>query len=112
MAALPIVLHRVDAHALWISPRALELTKAHLGGSFPDTVPGGEILRHSSSGEPTGIFVDAAQSLVPVPKWSTEQMREYAERALKDAVAVGLTSIHDAMTSVAELELFNQLSPP
>lgn len=107
MASLPIVLHRVDGHAIWISPRALELTKAHLGGSFPETVPGGEILR-DTSGEPTGIFVDAAQNLVPVPKWSTEQMRQYAELAIKDALAVGLTSIHDAMTSVAELELFNQ----
>ncbi|KAI1790602.1 amidohydrolase family-domain-containing protein [Ganoderma leucocontextum] len=108
LASLPIVLHRVDGHAIWISPRALELTKAHLGGSFPETVPGGDILR-DTSGEPTGIFVDAAQSLVPVPKWSTQQMREYADRAVKDAVAVGLTSIHDAMTSVAELELFQRL---
>ncbi|PIL25921.1 hypothetical protein GSI_11674 [Ganoderma sinense ZZ0214-1] len=108
LATLPIVLHRVDGHAIWISPRALELTKAHLGASFPETVPGGEILR-DSSGEPTGIFLDAAQSLVPVPKWSSHQMREYAELAIKDALAVGLTSVHDAMTSVAELELFNQL---
>ncbi|EJF60100.1 hypothetical protein DICSQDRAFT_137677 [Dichomitus squalens LYAD-421 SS1] len=108
LAALPIALHRVDVHALWISPRALELTKAHNGGGLPVSVPGGEILR-DSAGEPTGIFVDAAQSLVPVPKWSRQQVREYADRAIKDALAVGLTSIHDAATSVEEFELFKQL---
>ena len=107
LASLPIALRRVDAHALWISPRALELTAAHNGGSLPESVPGGEILR-DSSGQPTGIFVDAAQSLVPVPKWSRQQMREYADRAIKDALAVGLTSVHDAATSVDEFELFKQ----
>ena len=75
-----------------------------------DAVPGGEILR-DSSGQPTGIFVDAAQSLVPVPKWSRQQMREYADRAIKDALAVGLTSVHDAATSVEEFELFKQYVP-
>lgn len=95
-------------HALWLSPRAIALTKAHLNGTFPDSTPGGEIIRESSTGEPTGIFVDAAMSLVPIPKWSEWQMRDYAERTVKDALGVGLTSVHDAATSLQEFELFKQ----
>ena len=95
-------------HALWLSPRALELTKAHLGGTFPSVVPGGEIIRDRATDEPTGVFVDEAQALVPVPKWSASLMREYAERTFKDAISVGLTGVHDASTSIEELELFKQ----
>ncbi|KAI0651264.1 amidohydrolase family-domain-containing protein [Trametes meyenii] len=109
LASLPIALHRVDVHALWLSPRALALTKEHLNGTFPHSVPGGEIIRHPSTGEPTGVFLDAAQSLIPVPKWSKWQMRDYASRTVKDALAVGLTTIHDASTSLDELELFKEL---
>ncbi|KAI9061249.1 hypothetical protein FKP32DRAFT_1613179 [Trametes sanguinea] len=109
LASLPIVLHRVDVHALWLSPHAVALTKAHLNGSLPDSIPGGEIVRDATTGEPTGIFVDAAMSLVPIPRWSTAQMREYADRTVQDALAVGLTSIHDAATSLAEFELFQQM---
>ncbi|KAH9856434.1 amidohydrolase family-domain-containing protein [Lenzites betulinus] len=109
LADLPIALHRVDVHALWLSPRALELTKAHLNGTFPESVPGGEIVRDPASGEPTGIFVDAAMSLVPIPTWADWQIREYAERTVKDALAVGLTSVHDASTSLEEFELFKQM---
>ncbi|KAI0776794.1 amidohydrolase family-domain-containing protein [Trametes elegans] len=109
LASIPIALHRVDVHALWLSPRAIALTKAHLNGSFPDAVPGGEIIRDSATGEPNGIFVDAAMSLVPVPKWSEWQMREYADRAIKDLLAVGLTSVHDAATSLEEFDIFRQM---
>ncbi|KAI0324882.1 hypothetical protein GY45DRAFT_1357026 [Cubamyces sp. BRFM 1775] len=109
LASLPIALHRVDVHALWLSPRALSLTQEHLNGSFPKTVPGGEIVRNSTTGEPTGIFVDSAMNLVPIPAWSTWQMRDYAERAVKDALSVGLTSIHDAATSLEEFELFREM---
>ncbi|KAI0830178.1 amidohydrolase family-domain-containing protein [Trametes gibbosa] len=106
---LPIALHRVDVHALWLSPRALELTKAHLNGTFPDSVPGGEIIRDPNTSKPTGIFVDAAMSLVPIPKWPDWQIREYAGRTMKDALEVGLTSVHDAATSIEEFELFRQM---
>ncbi|CDO70443.1 hypothetical protein BN946_scf184999.g84 [Trametes cinnabarina] len=109
LASLPIALHRVDVHALWLSPRAVALTKAHLNGTFPASVPGGEIVRDPATGEPTGIFVDAAMSLVPIPSWSASQMRDYAAQTVKDALAVGLTSIHDAATSLAEFELFQQM---
>ncbi|KAH9922335.1 amidohydrolase family-domain-containing protein [Epithele typhae] len=109
LAGLPIALHRVDVHALWLSPRALALTRTHLGGSFPASVPGGQIVR-GDDGEPTGVFLDAAQELVPVPKWSAQKKAEYAARVVRDAVAVGLTSVHDASMEMETLELFKSMN--
>lgn len=43
-----IALVRVDGHSAWVSPRVLELM-----GDIPDTVEGGEIVRHPN-GKPTG----------------------------------------------------------
>lgn len=93
-----IELIRVDGHATWISPRALEVTKESLpGGRWPsdDEVSGGEI-RKDANGNPNGIFIDNAMSLVPTPPRSAEDLEAYAKRGMTDALAVGLTSVHDA----------------
>ncbi|CAL1698062.1 unnamed protein product [Somion occarium] len=94
----PISLSRVDGHALWLSPRALEFTLHSLPGKqWPndEDVAGGEI-RKGEDGQPTGIFVDNAMDLVPAPPPSAEQTEQFARHAMKDALSVGLTSVHDA----------------
>ena len=37
-------------------------------------------------------------AIVPVPAATKAQLREYFDGAVRDALAVGLTSIHDATT--------------
>lgn len=54
----------------------------------------------------SGIFVDNAMSLIPVPTPSNAQVLQYFERTMKDALAVGLTSIHDAATSLDDIEFY------
>jgi predicted amidohydrolase YtcJ len=44
----------------------------------------------------SGVFLDNAQQLVPQPAWSDDQISEFAQITLDDALAHGLTSIHDA----------------
>ena len=46
----PIVLYRVDVHAVWVSPKVLQLLEP-----LPKTVEGGLIIR-DDSGRPTGWF--------------------------------------------------------
>jgi hypothetical protein len=55
-----------------------------------------------------GVFVDNAISLIPVPAWTESDMHRYAARAYKDALAVGLTSIHDAMSTPARIAFFKK----
>jgi predicted amidohydrolase YtcJ len=46
----PIVLRRVDGHAIWVSPRVLELS-----GELPDEIEGGTIVR-GEDGNATGTL--------------------------------------------------------
>ncbi|KAG8901634.1 hypothetical protein FRC01_009794, partial [Tulasnella sp. 417] len=98
----PIVLARVDYHAYWISPRALELL-----GDLPDQVDGGLIVR-DADGRPTGIFVDNAMALVDKtkPTWTRLEMLSYYNTTIHDALKHGLTSIHDAATYPLWIDFF------
>jgi hypothetical protein len=42
---------RVDVHASWVSDTALELTIGAHGGKLPETVEGGDIIRHDDGTE-------------------------------------------------------------
>ncbi|KAG6370706.1 amidohydrolase 3 [Boletus reticuloceps] len=97
-----IYLDRVDGHAAWVSNRVLQLM-----GSLPNEVDGGLIIR-DTSGKPTGIFVDNAMAIVPIPAPTKSQLREYFDRTVKDALAVGLTSIHDAATEPHMIEFYQE----
>ncbi|KAG8215284.1 amidohydrolase family-domain-containing protein [Butyriboletus roseoflavus] len=97
-----IYLNRVDVHAAWVSHRVLQLM-----GELPNEVDGGIIIR-DSSGKPTGIFVDAAMAIVPVPAQTKAQLRDYFDRTVRDAHAVGLTSIHDAATEPHEIQFYQE----
>lgn len=97
-----INLVHVDCHAAWVSNRVLQLM-----GHLPEGVEGGEIIR-DDSGKPTGILVDKATWLVPLPHLSKEEMLQYFDRAMQDALSVGLTSIHDASTELDVIELYKE----
>ncbi|KAH0834031.1 amidohydrolase family-domain-containing protein [Lanmaoa asiatica] len=97
-----IYLDRVDVHAAWVSNRVLQLM-----GKLPDEVDGGLVIR-DSYGKPTGIFVDNAMTIVPVPPPTKAQLRDYFDRTVSDAHAVGLTSIHDAATEPHEIEFYQE----
>ncbi|KAH7924458.1 hypothetical protein BV22DRAFT_1013302 [Leucogyrophana mollusca] len=85
-----ISLQRVDGHASWVSNRVLQLM-----GNLPSEVSGGAVIR-DEKGKPTGILIDNAMLLIPAPPASKAQVLEYINRTITDALAVGLTSIHDA----------------
>lgn len=92
LSGRPIALRRVDGHAIWVSQAVLDLM-----GDLPPSknVEGGLIVR-DSNGIPTGVFVDNAMSLVPIPSWTEQELEAFFEVTMKEAVKFGLTSIHDA----------------
>jgi len=55
-----------------------------------------------------GIFVDNAMNLVPIPEWSEAQTTQYFETAARDALSVGLTSIHDASSTPDQIAFFKR----
>ena len=100
----PVWLSRVDGHAGWANTRALEI--ANISRDTPD-VQGGRIIR-DSRGDATGIFIDNTMSYISsnIPERS-EQEEEMALSLALDAMAEnGLTSVHDARTSIETWEMY------
>ncbi|MBN2355432.1 amidohydrolase [candidate division KSB1 bacterium] len=90
----PIFVSRLDGHMGLANSLALKL--AGIDRNTPDP-PGGEIVRDSKTGEPTGILKDEAMTAVYnlVPAASEEENIEAARAALKHARQYGITSLQD-----------------
>ncbi|KAJ7668524.1 amidohydrolase family-domain-containing protein [Mycena polygramma] len=102
----PIMLLRVDVHAAWVSERVLEI----MAPLPPDSdVEGGSIIR-DASGEPTGVFVDSAMTLIPTPPWAPEQYMDFFNTATAEALRHGLTSVHDAFTDPDMVAFFKRVA--
>jgi hypothetical protein len=86
----PVWLRRIDGHAGWANQAAL----AAAGISGATAAPqGGEILREG--GAPTGVLVDAAMALVPVPAPTGADLQRRLLAAQARALACGLTGVHE-----------------
>jgi hypothetical protein len=103
----PVWLRRVDGHAGWANSEALRRAKVTGDSKAPSD---GQILR-DSRGEPTGVFIDGAMSLVdraiPPPSAEDHSRRILAGQRL--ALEAGLTGIHDAGVSATEAEAYRAL---
>ena len=88
----PVLLEHVDGHLIWANSLALQ--RAGVTKKTKDP-PNGEILRDPKTGEPTGILLESAMSLVwkAVPQPSAARRREALLNALARARSLGVTSI-------------------
>jgi predicted amidohydrolase YtcJ len=89
----PVLLERVDGHAVWVNGAAL--AAAGVTARTPDPA-GGKILR-DGHGEPTGVFIDNAIDLITraVPKASAAARERRILAAAQAVAALGLTGIHE-----------------
>ncbi|MCZ6670222.1 MAG: amidohydrolase [Acidobacteria bacterium] len=102
----PVVLRRVDGHAVWLNARALEI--AGITAATPDP-PGGKIER--AGGHPTGILIDNAVDLVQkwIPEPSRDEQLRRLEAASRACLRDGLTSIHDAGIDWDRVGLYQEM---
>lgn len=104
--AHPVFLKRVDGHAALANAEALK--RAGITARTPSP-PGGEILK-DASGEPTGVLVDNAMELVAkvidAPEPSTADLLLKAQEM---CLSVGLTGVHDAGVSPADVVEYQRL---
>lgn len=100
----PVLLHRVDGHAIWVNTKALEMAGVNKDTRDPS---GGKIER-DASGKPTGVLVDAAMELVNrvVPLPTPAEARATLDVALVSLAKVGLTSVHDAGIKVVQDDIY------
>ena len=103
----PVVLTRVDGHAIWVNSMAMQLAGVNQTTRSP---LGGEILR--LDGKPTGIFVDKAENLIlkHIPKQSLEQKERALFTAAQHLLSLGITSAHDAGVDYDTWHLYQRLA--
>lgn len=102
----PVVLGRVDGHAIWVNSKAMQLSE--ITNLTPDPT-GGKIVR-DETGKPTGVFVDNAKLLIE--KYIPERDSQTKLTALKTAfhylTTYGITGVHDAGVSLDDILLYKQ----
>jgi predicted amidohydrolase YtcJ len=102
----PVVLSRVDSHAIWVNSKALVLAGITAKTKAPE---GGEIIK-DEFGNPTGIFVDKAESLITqhMPAPSKQDISDSLDAAGKHLLSLGITSTHDAGIDKATWEVYKE----
>jgi predicted amidohydrolase YtcJ len=108
-AGVPVLLWRVDGHAVLASESAL--AAAGIGPATPDP-EGGRIFRDPHSDRPTGLLLDNAAERVrqAVPEPAPREMEEIFRRSLAYCASLGLAGVHDAGVGPAELEALRSLA--
>nr|CDI56546.1 amidohydrolase family protein [Melanopsichium pennsylvanicum 4] len=111
----PIILRRVDVHALWLSEVGLNMIVRGAKG-FPVSpegdhkVDGGLVVR-DSDGKPTGILIDNAMNFAyqVVPEWTDDQRKIFLDAATEDLLRVGITSVGDAATDLKAAKFYKKM---
>ncbi len=101
----PVVLERVDGHAVIASRQALY--QAMIAPN--QTINGGEIV--TINGKLTGVLIDNATRLVTkiIPQPKEADVTKYLQDAEKNCFAVGLTSVQDCGLDAAVVDLVKKL---
>lgn len=100
----PVVLERIDGHALLANAEAMRLAGVDASTTAPE---GGTILR-DGAGEPTGVFIDNAMSLVSraAPSSTDAGIRDAVRRATALLHSRGVTAVHDAGIDERTLDVY------
>ena len=105
----PVWLSRVDGHVGWANSAAIRAVRRDLSG---DWQPDGGRIDRDAAGKPTGLFIDNAMLLVEQarPAMSEATAEHALEIAMRAAAEQGLTGVHDAGITLAELGRYQRLA--
>ena len=103
----PVILSRIDGHAILVNQKAMEIAEINETTTDPD---GGKILE-IQDGIPSGIFIDNAEKLITdyVPKYSSEKIRRIIENAANHLRELGLTGVGDAGIPISRIDDYKYL---
>lgn len=102
---IPVVLRRIDGHAVLVNQKALDLAKINL----KTNVQGGEIV--IENGNLTGVLIDNPMDLIDsiIPKPSTKTKIQALLDAQKICFDLGLTTVDDAGLDKNIIQLIDSL---
>ncbi|MGM0530105.1 MAG: amidohydrolase [Bacteroidota bacterium] len=101
----PVFLNRIDGHAALVNSEALE----RAGITSGTEVEGGKI--YTENGEPTGLLVDNATSLVSdiIPEPTKQEKVSALKKGAGNCFGAGLTSVADAGLDYESIHLMDSL---
>jgi predicted amidohydrolase YtcJ len=104
----PVVLERIDGHALLANASAMRAA----GVTAATKDPAGGRIEREANGAPTGVFVDNAMEIIDrvIPPMSHDEMTSTALAAVKESNRWGLTGLHDPGEPRAVLDVFEELA--
>ncbi|WP_042351271.1 amidohydrolase [Bacillus massiliigorillae] len=99
----PVILLHAEGHYGWVNSKALEVSGITRDTENPDY----GIIYKDNEGEPSGILIETAISLVTdyAYDFSKEQLSEMVSQFLDHAAALGVTSVNDLYASRAHEKL-------
>jgi predicted amidohydrolase YtcJ len=102
----PVVLERVDGHAIVVNSAALKAAGVTAAIHDPD---GGKIDR-DSTGKPTGLFVDKARGLIEraIPPRTEADADEALAEAQEQLLSFGVTGVGSMSTTPGDWAAFNR----
>jgi predicted amidohydrolase YtcJ len=101
----PVLLERVDGHALIANQQAINLAKVQPG----QLIPGGSI--ETKDGKLTGIFIDNAETFIQsvIPPVTKAEYAAALQEAQQNCFAVGLTTVVDCGLNKKDVDLLDAL---
>src|SRR5262245_54583269 len=104
----PVYLTRADGHGVVANSAAIKL--AGVDKNTPNPF-GGEIMKDKETGEPNGMFLDRAQSLIGsrIPPRGPGDAEQEILLGVKRSISLGGCEIQNAGSSYSEVALLNKL---
>ncbi len=101
---LPVALSSEDGHSTWVNSETLNLAGVTKETKNP---PGGIIERDPMTGEPNGTLRESADALVSnvIPDYTVEEVARGLEEYQTMALALGITTAHEASLVVGANDL-------
>ena len=105
----PVWLERIDGHAGWANSAAMAAVQRDLAG---DWQPDGGRIDRDAQGRPSGVFIDTAMAVVEsaMPAIDAAAAERALQLGMQSAVEHGLTGVHDAGVSLAQLRIYQSLA--
>lgn len=101
----PVMLTRVDGHAVLVNDKALEMASI----SLETAVEGGKII--ITDGKLTGIILDNAIELIKalIPETDEKLLKKAIQEVQSELFAYGITYVHEAGISNGQLQLLDKM---
>jgi len=103
----PVILERADGHAVVVNSLALELA----GISSESNDPHGGRIEKDKNGEPTGMLIDKATSLVEklIPKTTKQEDKRDLKAGIDRNVSLGWTQVQIAGGTFSDIEILEEI---